>query len=208
MNAVILKKKKDLSPAGPFRKRKGTLTLYLKHPLPTFLCVCACHVCMPDLTSISGSLWEENGFHTGVCESQWVLGGGCCPLCRHMRRGAEPEWMGQGAAEGDGRGDRRTEIRALCTFFKKKIPIMLQRGLIYASFQFITCFVSFSCHLKKDYAIQKIHRDAIFSSEHSAASHACFVVGNRVSSQQFLALLQVQPPDTGGSGNREEALVE
>ena len=66
-------------------------------------------------------------------------------------------------------------------------------------------FVSFSCHLKKDYAIQKIHRDVIFSSERSAAPHACFVVRNRVSSQQFLGMLQVPQLNIGKSGNREEA---
>lgn len=46
-------------------------------------------------------------------------------------------------------------------------------------------FVSFSCHLKQHYAIQKIHRDVIFSSARSAAPHACSVVGNRSPHSSF-----------------------
>lgn len=118
MNAVTKKKKRNLSTAGPSPKWKGTLTLNLKHPLPTSLCVCM-HMCVPVLTSISGSLWEENGFNAGVYVYYWILGGDCCSICRQMRCAVEPEWIGlRGAGVRRGRrGERRMEIRASRTLF-------------------------------------------------------------------------------------------
>lgn len=125
-----------MSIAGPFQKRKGTLTLNLQHSFPISLCV-GVHECMPGLTSISSSLWEENGFNTGGYVYSRILEGSGCSICRKMRCAAEPGWgrwcLGMGR-----RGERKMEIHASCTLFLFfKLPIMLQRGLIYASHQFI-----------------------------------------------------------------------
>lgn len=154
MNTIIKKKKRNLSIAGPFQKWKGTLTLNLQHSFPISLCV-GVHECMPGLTSISSSLWEENSFNTGGYVYSRILEGSGCSICRNMRCAAEPGWgrwcLGMGR-----RGERKMEIHASRTlFFFFLLPIMLQRGLIYASHQFIICicilFLSFEerlCNLE------------------------------------------------------------
>lgn len=112
---TMIKKIKELVYSWPIQKWKGTLTLNLQHSFPISLCV-GVHECMPGLTSISSSLWEENSFNTGGYIYSRILEGSGCSICRKMRCAAEPGWgrwcLGMGR-----RGERKMEIHASHTLF-------------------------------------------------------------------------------------------
>ena len=115
-----------MSIAGPFQKRKGTLTLNLQHSFPISLCV-GVHERMPWFTSISSSLWEENGFNTGGYVYSRILEGSGCSICRQMRCSAEPGW-GRWCLGTGRRGERKMEIHASCTLFFFLTPHHATKG--------------------------------------------------------------------------------
>lgn len=147
------KKKKGLVSSWSIPKKEGYTYPLSQTPSSHFsLCVCVPRVHAWPHEHLRLSMGGKRFPHWGM----WILVGSGWGLLSPLQ--THETWC---RARVDGLGgcgggwERWQEDRDSCFvyLFKKKIPIMLQRGLIYASFQFITCFVSFSCHLKKDYAI-------------------------------------------------------